>query len=208
MRAAVSAENGAASDIELSDAVFCQPYKEALVHQVVVAEVARSHGAPVSRRNRGEVRGGGRKPWRQKGTGRARAGSIRSPLWRGGGVTFGGVARRSAPAMAPKVNRKMHRGALRAALSELLRAERLQIVESIHLAQAKTRLMAAWLAKLNVDTALVLLPERDERLALASRNLPRVELVTSDELALSHLLRHYTVIATVPALRKIEEKLR
>ena len=203
-RTSASAEDGANRDVELADAVFAQPYRETLVHQVVVAETARAHGAPTSRRNRAEARGGGRKPWRQKGTGRARAGSIRSPLWRGGGVAFGGVARRRNPAAPPKVNRKMRRGALRAALSELLRSGRLQVVESIHLAQPKTRLMAEWLARRGVDAALIVLPEPDARIALASRNLPGVELARSDALTLSQLLRHAAVIATVPALRKLE----
>ncbi len=207
MRGTVIAEDGSARDIEIADAVFAQPYNEALVRQVVVAEMARGHRSPTVRRNRAEVRGGGRKPWRQKGSGRARAGSIRSPLWRGGGVTFGGAARRSQPATPPKINRKMHRGALRSALSELLRAQRMLIVESITLAQSKTRVMADWLAARETRAALILLADYDPRLDMASRNLPNVDLASCDALGLLQLLRHERVIATLPALRRLEAKL-
>jgi large subunit ribosomal protein L4 len=132
-------------DIKVSEATFGREFSEALVHQVVTAYLAGGRAGTKAHKNRSDVRGGGRKPWRQKGTGRARAGTIRSPIWRGGGVTFAAVPRDHAQ----KVNRKMYRGALQAILSELVRQERLIVVDSLDVAEPKTRALAAMLADLD-----------------------------------------------------------
>ena len=161
--------------VTVSDAVFGADYNEALVHQVLVAFMAGSRSGTAKQKTRAEVRGGGRKPWKQKGTGQARAGTIRSPLWRGGGRTFAAVPRD----YSQKVNRKMYRGALRAILSELVRQDRLQVAERIAVTEPRTRALVEQLAQWNIaPTARVLLVVESvsESLILAARNLYRVQI--------------------------------
>jgi large subunit ribosomal protein L4 len=188
-------------DIKVSDATFGREFSEALVHQVVNAYLAGGRGGTKAQKNRSAVRGGGKKPWRQKGTGRARAGTIRSPIWRGGGVTFAAVPRDHAQ----KVNRKMYRGALQAILSELVRQERLIVVDSLEVTEPKTRALAATLADLGFETGLIVTTETSENLYLASRNLPGVYAVDVAGVDPVSLVGADKVIMTVGAIGKIEE---
>jgi large subunit ribosomal protein L4 len=188
-------------DIKVSDATFGREFSEALVHQVVNAYLAGGRAGTKAQKNRSAVRGGGKKPWRQKGTGRARAGTIRSPIWRGGGVTFAAVPRDHAQ----KVNRKMYRGALQAILSELVRQERLIVVDSLEVTEPKTRALAATLADLGFETGLIVTTETSENLYLASRNLPGVYAVDVAGVDPVSLVGADKVIMTVGAIGKIEE---
>src|SRR5210317_442675 len=154
--------------IKVSDVTFGRDFSEALVHQVVTAYLAGSRSGTKAQKNRSAARGGGRKPFRQKGTGRARAGTIRSPIWRGGGRTFAATPRDHSQ----KVNRKMYRGALQAILSELVRQERMVVVDALDLAEAKTSALVAKLAELGVEKGLIVTAQVDENLYLASRNIP------------------------------------
>lgn len=189
--------------VAVADAAFAREFNEPLVHQVVVAYLAGGRSGTRAQKNRSDVRGGGSKPWRQKGTGRARAGTIRSPLWRGGGVTF--AARPQDHSQ--KVNRKMYRAAMRSILSELLRQERLLVVEELSLAEPKTRLMAARLAELGLTGALLVVAEQDPGLQRAVRNLPRVDLIEAAGLDPVNLMRFDKVVMTVDALKRVEERL-
>jgi large subunit ribosomal protein L4 len=191
-----------AGSVDLADRTFAVDYNQALVHQVVSAYLAGGRRGTKSRKSRAEVRGGGTKPWRQKGLGRARAGSIRSPIWRGGGATFAAKPR----SFAQKVNRKMYRGAMRSILSELIRSERLLVVEDFALEKPKTKEMAARLATLGVSDVLVVTAERNDTLALASRNLPNVEVQNCGELNPVSLLAFDTVVMTVAAAKRLEER--
>jgi large subunit ribosomal protein L4 len=188
-------------DIKVSEATFGREFSEALVHQVVTAYLAGGRAGTKAHKNRSDVRGGGRKPWRQKGTGRARAGTIRSPIWRGGGVTFAAVPRDHAQ----KVNRKMYRGALQAILSELVRQERLIVVDSLDVAEPKTRALAAMLADLDFETGLIVSAETSENLYLASRNLPGVYVVDVAGIDPVSLVGADKVVMTVDAVEKIQE---
>ena len=156
--------------VTVSEVAFAKEFNEPLVHQVVTAYMAGARQGSKAQKNRSEVSGGGKKPWRQKGTGRARAGTIRSPIWRSGGVTFAATPRD----YSQKVNRKMYRGAMRCILSELVRQDRLVVVEGFDLESPKTKLMAARLKELNPEGALVVAGEVSENVYLASRNLPKV----------------------------------
>ncbi|MBX3707989.1 MAG: 50S ribosomal protein L4 [Pseudomonadales bacterium] len=189
--------------VEVSEAAFAREYNEALVHQVVVAHMAGARQGTRAQKTRAEVSGGGRKPWRQKGTGRARAGSIRSPIWRGGGVTF--AARPQDHSQ--KVNRKMYRGALRCILSELIRQERLVVCETFALDAPRTKALLARLKELDLRDVLIVAEEIDQNLYLASRNLKDVDV--SDVAALDpvSLISHQKVLVTVGALKKLEEAL-
>ena len=191
-----------AGSVDLADRTFAVDYNQALVHQVVSAYLAGGRRGTKSRKSRAEVRGGGTKPWRQKGLGRARAGSIRSPIWRGGGATFAAKPR----SFAQKVNRKMYRGAMRSILSELIRSERLLVVEDFALENPKTKEMAARLATLGVSDVLVVTAERNDTLALASRNLLNVEVQNCGELNPVSLLAFDTVVMTVAAAKRLEER--
>ena len=202
---AINQGGQAGSDIEVSDAVFACAFNELLVHQAVVSYQANGRQGTRAQKTRAQARGGGTKPWRQKGTGRARAGTIRSPLWRGGGKTFP-----SSPGerFGKKLNRKMHRGALRAILSELLRSGRLTVLSELKVAEPKTKLLVDVLDKLNAPDALIVTEADERNLALAARNLPRVDVrnvASADPVA---LLRHAKVIATPQALKRFEEILR
>src|SRR5271168_2505764 len=162
-----------ASEIQLSDAAFGRVYNEALVHQVVTAYMAAGRAGTKAQKTRAEVRGGGKKPWSQKGTGQARAGSIRSPIWVGGGRAFAAKPRD----FSQKVNRKMYRAAMQSMVSQLLRTERLVAVESIELSAPKTKLLIAKLAEFGLTRALILVEAFEEKLFLAARNIPHVDVM-------------------------------
>ena len=187
--------------VSVSEVAFAKEFNEPLVHQVVTAFMAGGRQGSKKQKTRSEVRGGGKKPWRQKGTGRARAGTIRSPIWRSGGVTFAATPRDHSQ----KVNRKMYRGAMQCILSELVRQERLVVVDAFELAEPKTKLMVAKLKELSADGALVVGSEISENVYLASRNIPKVDVCDAQALDPVSLIAHDKVVVTVDALRKIEE---
>ena len=187
--------------LAVSDAVFAADYKESLVHQLVTAYMATGRAGTKAQKNRSAVRGGGSKPWRQKGTGRARAGTIRSPLWRSGGVTFAAQPRD----YTQKVNRKMYRAGIRAILSELARKGRLIIVEDITVDAPKTKQLLGKLADLGVSRTLIVTETGDEKLYLSARNLPYVEVSDVAGLNPVNLIRYEHVVITVGSVRAIEE---
>jgi large subunit ribosomal protein L4 len=189
--------------VEVSETAFGREFNEALVHQVVVAHLAGARQGTRAQKTRAEVSGGGRKPWRQKGTGRARAGSIRSPIWRGGGVTF--AARPQDHSQ--KVNRKMYRGALRCILSELIRQERLVVCDAFAVAGPKTKALLAQLKDLDLKNVLIVADEVDQNLYLAARNLKDVDVRDVSAVDPVSLISHDKVLVTVPALKKLEEAL-
>ncbi|MDX9740073.1 MAG: 50S ribosomal protein L4 [Gammaproteobacteria bacterium] len=195
---------GSSGSVTVSDANFGCPFNEALVHQVVTAYMAGGRSGTRAQLTRAEVRGGGIKPWRQKGSGRARAGSIRSPLWRGGGTTFAAV-----PAnYSQKVNRKMYRAAMRSILSELLRQERLLVVEDIGIKEPKTKAMVARLGELGVEgRVLLVVDEISEAVYLAARNLYGIEVIDTASVDPVSLVRFDRVVMDAAALRKVEERL-
>jgi large subunit ribosomal protein L4 len=193
----------AGSEIQLSDAAFGRAYNEALVHQVVTAYMAAGRAGTKRQKSRAEVRGGGKKPWSQKGTGQARAGSIRSPLWIGGGKTFAARPRD----FSQKVNRKMYRAAMQSMLSELIRQDRLLVVENLELAAPRTKLLTAKLAELGASRALILVEAFEEKLFLAARNIPHVEAMAVASLDPVSLVKHDKVIATVGALKLLDQRL-
>jgi len=178
-------------------------YNEALVHQVVTAYLAGARAGTKAQKNRSAVRGGGAKPWRQKGTGRARAGTIRSPIWVGGGRTFAAKPRN----YDQKVNKKMYRAALRSVMSELVRQDRLVIVKELDLEAPKTRLLATQLKELELDNVLILNEAFSENLYLAARNLPNVGICDVASMDPVVLIRFEKVLVTLPALKLIEERL-
>ncbi len=187
--------------LEVADSAFGRAYNESLVHQAVVACLAGARRGTRAQKNRSDVRGGGAKPWRQKGTGRARAGTSSSPLWRQGGVTF--AARPQDHSQ--RLNRKMYRGALCSILSELVRQERLVVVDSLGIDEPKTRLLVNRLEELGGRDALIVLTEIDANIALAGRNLPHVDVVGVGEINPVNLLRHDHVVMTAEAVKQIEE---
>ncbi|MCS4504092.1 50S ribosomal protein L4 [wastewater metagenome] len=189
------------SGVDVSDHVFGADFREPLVHQVVTAYLAGGRSGTKAQKGRSDVSGGGSKPWRQKGTGRARAGTIRSPIWRGGGKTFAAMPRD----FSQKVNRKMYRGALRSILSELARQERLVVVENIGIDESRTRAATRRLAELGGEDALLVANEVSQDLFLATRNLPRVDVTDVTGLNPVNLLRHERVIITADAVRRVEE---
>jgi len=191
------------SSIQVSDVVFGADYKESLVHQVVVAYMAAARAGTKAQKSRSAVSGGGAKPFRQKGTGRARQGTIRSPLFRTGGVTFAAQPR----SYEQKVNRKMYRGALRSILSELVRQDRLVVVDAFSVAAPKTKELAAKLAEMDVNDALIITENFDENLLLASRNLYHVDVRTLNEVDPVSLVGFDKVVITTGALKALEEKL-
>ena len=189
--------------VDVAEAAFGAEFNEALVHQVVTAYLAGSRSGTKAQKNRAAARGGGAKPWAQKGTGRARAGTIRSPIWVGGGRTFAAKPRD----FSQKVNKKMYRAALRSVLSELIRQERLVVVESLEIAAPKTNLLAKMLKNLGLDNVLVLNEAFDEKLYLAARNLPNVGICDAASIDPVVLIRFEKVLITLPALKLIEERL-
>jgi len=188
-------------DIKVSEATFGREFSEALVHQVVTAYLAGGRAGTKAQKNRSAARGGGKKPWRQKGTGRARAGTIRSPIWRGGGRTFAATPRDHSQ----KVNRKMYRGAMQAILSELVRQDRLLVVDSLEVAEPRTAVLLGKLSELGFETGLIVTNELDENVYLASRNVPGVYTVDVSGIDPVGLVAADKVIMTVDAVEKIQE---
>lgn len=189
-------------NVKLAEAVFGQPFNEALVHQVVTAHMAGGRAGTKAQKTRSQVSGGGAKPWRQKGTGRARAGTTRSPIWRKGGVTFAAKPRD----FSKKVNRKMYRAAIRSILSELARQDRITVVDDIKLENPKTRELVDALAKLKLDNALIVVAEQNSNVVLAARNLPHISVVDVANIDPVQLIAHENVLLTVDASKQLEEK--
>ena len=188
------------SAVELSDVAFGREFNEALVHQVVTAYLAGGRQGSRAQKTRGEVSGGGKKPWRQKGTGRARAGSTRSPVWVGGGRAFAAKPQD----WSQKVNRKMYRGAMQCILAELIRQDRLVLVDDISISAPKTKELIAKLKDLNAPKALIVTNEVDENLYLAARNIPYVSVLGSTEVDPVSLIAFDKVIMSVAAAKEIE----
>lgn len=195
--------NGAA-ELQVSEAAFGREFNEALIHQVMTAYRAAGRAGTKAQKTRAEVRGGGKKPWSQKGTGQARAGSSRSPIWVGGGRAFAARPRD----FSQKVNRKMYRGAIRSMLSELARQERLIVAEQIALDAPKTKLLASQLKSWALDDVLIVVEALDATLTLAARNLPRVEVIDVSGLNPLSLASHEKVLMTVGAVKMVEERLQ
>ena len=191
------------AEVEVADATFAREFNETLVHQVMVAYMAAGRAGTKAQKSRAEVRGGGRKPHAQKGTGSARAGSIRSPIWVGGGRAFAARPRD----YSQKVNRQMYRGAIRAMLSELARTDRLVVVPTLELEAPKTKLLVSRLKDLQLDNVLILVEAFEDKLFLAARNLPSVEILTVAQIDPVSLARHDKVLVTVGALKMLEERL-
>jgi len=188
-------------DIQVSEATFGRDFSEALVHQVVTAYLAGARSGTKAQKNRSAVSGGGKKPWRQKGTGRARHGTIRSPIWVGGGRTFAAAPRDHSQ----KVNRKMYRGALQAIFSELVRKEALVVVDDLTVDSPRTKDLVAKLTDLGVEKGLVITAEVDENLYLASRNVPGLHCVDVAGIDPVSLVSADKVIVTVDAVTRIQE---
>ncbi len=197
----LTVQNGSA--MQVSEQVFAADYNEALIHQVVKAYFNAARSGTKAQKNRAAVSGGGIKPWRQKGTGRARAGTTRSPIWRTGGVTFAAQPRD----YSQKVNRKMYQGAMRSILSELLRQERLIVVDDFTLSSPKTKEMISKLKSLQVTDALIVVDDLDENLILAARNLYNIDVRDNTDVDPASLIAFGHVVMSSAALKKIEERL-
>ena len=194
---------GAKKGIDVSDTTFGREFNEALVHQVVVTYMSGGRQGTKAQKSRSEVNGGGRKPFRQKGTGRARAGTIRSPIWRGGGTTFAAKPRD----FSKKINKKMYRGAMQAILSELVRQDRLVVTNEFKVEAPKTKEMVRKLKELELGNVLIVVEEVDDNLYLATRNLKNVDVVDVQGVNPINLIGFEKVLFTVDALKKAEEKL-
>ena len=201
MKLDVLSQDSNKQNIQISDEIFSNEFNSDLVHQVVTSFLSGARQGSHSQKNRSDVRGGGKKPYRQKGTGRARAGTIRSPIWRGGGVAFASSQRD----YSKKVNKKMYRAAIRSILSELLRQERLAAITTPKLTEPKTKLMANYLKDLQLEKALIIVDELDTNLYLSARNIPHLEVVTVKEINPVMLLRSERVAVTPEAFKLIEE---
>ena len=188
-------------DISISNDVFSKEFNESLIHQAVVSFLASSRQGSAKQKNRSEVRGGGKKPYRQKGTGRARAGTIRSPLWRGGGVTFASRPRD----FSKKINKKMYRAAIKSIFSELVRQNRLVAIEKPTLKKPKTKEVASFLNEFSLSKVLIITDELDMNLYLSARNIPNVDVITVREINPINLLKPQKVAVTGEALKQIEE---
>ena len=189
--------------VDVAEVAFAADFNEALVHQVVTAFQAGARAGTKAQKNRSAVRGGGAKPYRQKGTGRARAGTIRSPIWVGGGRTFAAKPRK----FDQKVNKKMFRGALRSVFSELIRQDRLIVTESVSMKAPKTKELASMLSKLGLDNVLIVNEAFDEKVFLSARNLRDVGICDAGSIDPVVLMRFDKVLITLPALKLIEERL-
>lgn len=189
--------------VDVSETTFARDFNEALVHQVVVAYMAGARQGTKAQKTRSEVNGGGRKPFRQKGTGRARAGTIRSPLWRGGGTTFAAKPRDHSQ----KVNKKMYRGAMQSILSELIRQDRLVVTEDFSVESPKTKQVCDRLKQLELENVLIVVEEVDENLYLGARNLRNVDVIDVQGVNPVNLIGFDKVLFTVGALKKAEEML-
>ena len=186
--------------LKVSESVFGVKYNEALIHQVLTAFLSRSRSGTKANKSRSEVKGGGRKPWRQKGMGRARAGTIRSPLWRGGGVTFAAKPRDHSK----KINRKMYRGAMRSIFSELVRQDRLICIDELKLDAPRTRAARNLLTELGLNEVLIITDEVSENLYLSTRNLPNVDVAVTSEINPFSLIGYENVLLTKTAVEKVE----
>ena len=189
--------------VSVSDAAFDASFNETLVHQLVVSFMAGARAGTRAQKNRSAVSGGGAKPWRQKGTGRARAGTIRSPLWRSGGVTFAATPRD----FSKKLNKKMYRAGLRSLVSELLRQDRLIVVDKLGVTEPKTKVMQARLDEIGVNDALVLTDGLDSAVYLAARNLPNIQVMDIAIVDPVSLIKPEKVVIDEAALKKLEERL-
>ncbi len=194
---------GKPGTVSVSDVAFAREFNEDLVHQVVTAYLAGGRQGTRAQKNRAAVSGGGKKPWRQKGTGRARAGTIRSPIWRAGGVTFAAKPQDHSQ----KVNRKMYRAALRSIMSELARQDRLVVVESLDVEEPKTKLLVKQLEDYGLDSVLIVSEQIGENLYLAARNLHKVDVRDVEGVDPVSLIAHDKVVVTVDAVKKFEEML-
>ncbi len=190
-------------EIELNDEVFDVPIKSHLLHEVVSMQLAKRRAGTASTKGRSEVRGGGRKPWRQKGTGRARAGTRSSPLWRGGGVAFGPKPRE----FTPKVSRKIRKQALKMALSAKFKENQMVVLDGFHLTEIKTKAVVELLDVFGVESVLVVIPERDEVLERSARNVPHTKVLRSEGLNVYDILRYRHLMLMKDAVPKIEAAL-
>lgn len=204
MKLSVVDKSGKAkSEVEVSDDIFAAKFNESLIHQLVVASNAASRQGTRAQKNRAAVSGGGAKPHAQKGTGRARAGTIRSPLWKGGGKVFPSQTTN----FSQKVNKKMRRAGLRSIFSELVRQERLVAIEDLKIDAPKTKTLAENLSKLNASDVLILVGTEDKNLSLSARNIPGVGVCNINELDAVSLIGHEKVLITTEAIKKCEELL-
>jgi large subunit ribosomal protein L4 len=195
-------DKGATGTMPAKDEIFGRDFNEALVHQLVVAYAANARLATSKQKDRGEVRHSTKKPWRQKGTGRARAGMTSSPLWRGGGKIFPNTAQEN---YAQKVNRKMYRAGMASILSQLAREDRIRVVDEFKVPQPKTKLLAQKVKSMGLSEVLVITDEIDSNLKLSSRNLPNVEVIAARQANPVALVRYPTVLLTRGALARLEE---
>lgn len=189
--------------VSVSEVAFGREFNEPLVHQVVTAYMAGARQGSKAQKSRADVSGGGRKPWNQKGSGRARAGSSRSPIWRSGGVTFAASPR----SFEQKVNKKMYRGAMQCILSELLRQDRLVLIDELKVDAPKTKELIAQLKRLNLENVLIVTESDDHNLYLSARNIPHVDIRDAQGCDPVGLISYEKVLITVDALKKLEEKL-
>ncbi len=196
--------NASKKTLEVSETAFNKDFNEALVHQVVTAYLAGGRAGTKAQKNRSAVSGGGAKPWRQKGTGRARSGTIRSPIWRSGGTTFAAKNRD----FSQKVNRKMYRSAMAAIVSELVRQDRLIVLSDLKMEGPKTKELAATLKNLGSDNALIVTGDFDQNIYLSSRNLINIEYSDARHVNPVNLVRYEKVIMTEDAVKKVEEMLK
>lgn len=194
---------GGKGSVDLSDENFAASFNEALIHQVVTAYLAGGRSGTSAQKNRSAVSGGGKKPWRQKGTGRARAGTIRSPIFTGGGQTFA----RSARDYSQKVNRKMYRGAMRSIVSELARQDRIVVVDELKAKVPSTKEMAVRLGDLGISNGLVVLAEDDANVMLSLRNIPNIEAIAVNNVDPVSLVAYEKVLLTADAAKALDEKL-
>ena len=194
-------EGNEVGTIELNDAVFGVEVKEHLVHKAVVCHLANKRQGTQKAKTRSEVSGGGKKPWRQKGTGHARQGSIRAPQWTGGGVVFAPVPRD----YSQKMNKKEKRAALKSALTSRVQADKLIVLDDLKLEAIKTKEMAKVLNNLKVNKALVVMPEADKNVVMSARNIPNVDTITTQMLNVYDIMKYSTVIVTKAAVASIEE---
>ena len=201
LKMVTKAGGSSAKSVELSESTFGKEFNEALIHQVVTAYMAAARAGTRAHKSRSDVRGGGIKPWRQKGTGRARAGTIRSPLWRTGGKTFAAVPQDHSQ----KVNKKMYRGAMRSILSELFRQERLIVAEDFGVDAPKTKDLTNRLAAMGLNNVLLVTEALDMSLNLAARNIPYVEVVEARHIDPVRLVKYEKVLMTSAAVKQIEE---
>ena len=186
--------------LNVADNVFSAEFNEPLIHQVLTSYMAGGRSGTKAQKSRSEVRGGGKKPWRQKGTGRARAGTIRSPIWRSGGVTFAAKPRD----YSKKLNKKMYRSAMRSILSELVRQERIICVDEFDVTESKTKLVKDKLTSLGLDEVLIITHELSENLYLGVRNIPKVDVIDTNEIDPYTLIGFEKVLMTQAAVEKVE----